>query len=325
MKMTTTTTTTTNILNICLLFLGCSINGITMELILQYHTGCGIILTFMQTLFITLMSIHLKKPSTPLWFYLMLTFIFWCVGLLNNIAFDYHITQPIHMIVRSSSLAASYIVGYLFFNQFIGNNRWRFLSIVIITLGIIITISSEFQLKTLQFTTCSADGLSRCSSSNEGEDVMMSSSSNKSELMLEWYIGVTILIITLCLSALLGHLQQWGYRKWGKDVQEGQFYTHFISLFYFIFLHNELKNQAIILSGIPNIWLWVVVNLISQYICVRSVYNLIGSIGALTMTLFLTLRKFCSLFFSIWYFNNVFYLNHWIGCLMVFIGCFLYN
>lgn len=312
------------VLNVVLLFIGCSINGITMEVILQYHTGCGIILTFMQTLFITLMSVHLKKPTTPLWFYLLLTFIFWCVGLLNNIAFDYHITQPIHMIVRSSSLAASYIVGYFFFNQSIGGSKWRFLSVVVITLGIIITISSEFQLKTLQFTTCSADGLGSC-------NTVLNPDSKKEEfvtpivLLFEWYIGVIILLTTLSLSALLGHLQQWGYKKWGKDVQEGQFYTHFLSLFYFIFLHNELKNQAQILYDIPNIWLWVGVNLVSQYVCVRSVYNLIGSIGALTMTLFLTLRKFCSLFFSIWYFGNVFYMNHWIGCTMVFIGCLLYG
>jgi len=312
----------TTALNVFFLFLGCSVNGITMEIILQYHTGCGIILTFMQTLFITVMSIHLKKPTTPLWFYLLLTFIFWCVGLLNNIAFDYHITQPIHMIMRSSSLAASYIIGYLFFNQFIGDNKWRFLSVLVITLGIIITISSEFQLKTTQFTTCSSDRLGRCNNNVESLD----ENARNGDLMLsEWYIGVGILIITLSLSAFLGHLQQWGYKKWGKDVQEGQFYTHLISLFYFIFLHNELRNQTQILSSTPNIWLWVVVNLITQYICVKSVYNLIGSIGALTMTLFLTLRKFCSLLFSIWYFNNVFYLNHWIGCLMVFIGCLLYS
>ncbi len=310
------------VLNIFSLFVYCSINGVTMEIILQYHTGCGIILTFLQTLFITLMSVHLKKPTTPLWFYLLLTLIFWCVTLLNNIAFDYHITQPIHMIIRSSSFAASYIVGYFFFSDSIGKNKWRFLSVVIITLGIIITISSEFQLKTTQFTTCSTNIIDRCNTNKIDDEL---SDTTGSGHLWEWCIGILILITTLSLSALLGHLQQWGYKKWGKDTHEGQFYTHFFSLFYFIFLYESLRRQTQILFMTPSIWPWLVVNIVTQYMCVRSVYNLIGSIGALTLTLFLTLRKFCSLFFSIWYFNNVFYRNHWIGCFMVFLGCFLYG
>lgn len=290
------------------LFVGCALNSIVLEIIVNYDTGCGPLLTCLQTLFITMMSLHWEKPRTPLWFYGLLTFIFWCVGLLNNVAFDYHITQPIHMVARSSSLAASYIIGYCFFGQSVGNMR-RFLSVVAITLGIFITIQAESHNK----QSCSTD--LTCSASKQflydDSDVLT--------------IGVGILFVAIMLSALLGHLQQWGYKRWGKDVKEGQFYTHLISLVYFVFILPNMRHHWNIWTEQPVIWLWVACNIVTQYMCITAVYQSIGDYGALTTTLFLTVRKFFSLFFSVWYFNNSFNMNHWIGSFLVFIGCLIYQ
>ena len=42
--------------------------------------------------------------------------------------------------------------------------------------------------------------------------------------------------------------------------------------------------------------------------------------SSLTVTLVVTLRKFVSLLFSIWYFTNPFTIYHWVGTVMVFGG-----
>lgn len=50
-----------------------------------------------------------------------------------------------------------------------------------------------------------------------------------------------------------------------------------------------------------------------------------GSTNSLTCTLVLTLRKFISLLFSIWYFGNPFTVQHWIGTVLVFVGTWCYS
>jgi UDP-xylose/UDP-N-acetylglucosamine transporter B4 len=58
-----------------------------------------------------------KKTSSPLWWYLLLTSIFWTLSILNNMAYDYEISQPLHMVFRSSSLAVSLLLGFLLFRK----------------------------------------------------------------------------------------------------------------------------------------------------------------------------------------------------------------
>ena len=248
-------------MNVIQLFIGCALNSIVLEIIVNYDTGCGPLLTCLQTLFITVMSLHWEKPRTPLWFYALMTFIFWCISLLNNVAFDYHITQPIHMVARSSSLAASYVIGYCFFGQSAGGVR-RFLSVVAVTLGIFVTIHTESYTK----TACSTD-LTLCFPLSTRDEYTVDT------LTFEWIIGICILFVTIMLSALLGHLQQWGYRRWGKDVKEGQFYTHFISLVYFLFIVPNMQHHWNLWSQRPIIWFWVALNVITQYICITAVIS----------------------------------------------------
>lgn len=135
-----------------------------------------------------------------------------------------------------------------------------------------------------------------------------------------------------------------GYNRWGKHVEEGKFYTHAMSLIYFLTMYEDMTKRAtqwydpelktgeppeLLFSfraqildwltcvrssspvydlpvvgtslGIPEMWVWVILNVVTQYFCISGVYSLVSSAGALTTTLLLTLRKFISLFFSVWY------------------------
>lgn len=60
-------------------------------------------------------------------------------------------------------------------------------------------------------------------------------------------------------------------------------------------------------------------------ICINAVFVLTTECSSLTVTLVVTLRKFISLLFSIWYFQNPFTIFHWLGTAMVFGGTALFS
>ncbi len=76
---------------------------------------------------------------------------------------------------------------------------------------------------------------------------------------------------------------------------------------------------------IPLIWLYLIGNTLTQYVCISSVFVLTTECTSLTVTLVLTLRKFLSLIISIIYFKNPFTLLHWAGTIMVFAGTLLFT
>lgn len=57
------------------------------------------------------------KCGTPVWWYLLLTAIFWTLSVLNNMAYNFEISQPLHMVFRSSSLAVSLLLGFTLFGM----------------------------------------------------------------------------------------------------------------------------------------------------------------------------------------------------------------
>lgn len=75
---------------------------------------------------------------------------------------------------------------------------------------------------------------------------------------------------------------------------------------------------------IPTLWMWIILNVITQYLCISSVYVLTTECTSLTVTLVITLRKFFSLIFSIVYFQNPFTIYHWFGTALVFAGTLLF-
>lgn len=76
---------------------------------------------------------------------------------------------------------------------------------------------------------------------------------------------------------------------------------------------------------IPITWLYLLGNVLTQYVCISSVYKLTTECSSLTVTLVVTLRKFVSLLFSIVYFSNPFTIYHWVGTSLVFIGTIIFT
>ena len=77
--------------------------------------------------------------------------------------------------------------------------------------------------------------------------------------------------------------------------------------------------------SIPSMLLYLLGNVITQYICISAVFVLTTECASLTVTLVVTLRKFLSLLFSILYFKNPFTVYHWLGTALVFGGTLLFS
>lgn len=76
---------------------------------------------------------------------------------------------------------------------------------------------------------------------------------------------------------------------------------------------------------VPVLVLYLILNVLTQFMCISSVYVLTTECSSLTVTLVLTLRKFLSLMFSILYFDNPFTLGHWFGTILVFAGTLIFS
>ena len=72
-------------------------------------------------------------------------------------------------------------------------------------------------------------------------------------------------------------------------------------------------------------WAYLFCNMLTQYLCIRSVFVLTTECSSLVVTLVITLRKFVSLLISIVYFQNDFTFNHCLGTACVFVGTFLFS
>lgn len=303
---------------IFMVFVGCCSNVIFLEFLVQDEPACGNLLTFAQFVFITIegiiftMDFGRKKNVIPIKDYLILVVMFFLVNVTNNMAFGFKISMPLHIIFRSGGLIASIVMGVIVMGK--KYSGAKYLSVFMITSGTIIC------------TFASAEHV------EEGEDA----SSN----FLTWLSGIAILTFALFLSARMGIYQECLYTKHGKHPHEALFFIHTLSLPGFILALGSILDHARrfsqsaplpllapfpILAHLPRLWIYLAGNVLTQYLCVGSVFRLTSECTALTVTLVLTLRKFMSLVFSILYFRNPFTMQHWVGTFMVFAGTLIFT
>ncbi|XP_037782469.1 UDP-xylose and UDP-N-acetylglucosamine transporter-like [Penaeus monodon] len=304
---------------ILLVFIGCCSNVVFLELLVQDEPACGTILTFAQFLFIAIegfvvtMDWGRKKNAIPIKEYLVLMAMFFAVNVTNNMAFGYKISMPLHIIFRSGGLIASLVMGMLVLGR--SYSLSKYLSVIMITLGTIIC------------TFASAENLEETSDPADST-------------FTTWLTGIGILTFALFMSARMGIFQEMLYVRHGKHPREALFFIHTLSLPGFLLTWGSIAEHvakfsssaplpALVhvpwLASVPRLWLYLVGNVLTQYLCVGSVFKLGSEATSLTVTLVLTLRKFMSLVFSIIYFQNPFTMNHWVGTVLVFAGTLIFT
>ncbi|XP_071272052.1 UDP-xylose and UDP-N-acetylglucosamine transporter isoform X2 [Salvelinus alpinus] len=154
---------------------------------------------------------------------------------------------------------------------------------------------------------------------------------------LHWLLGIAMLTFALLMSARMGIFQETLYKQYGKHSKEALFYNHCLPLPGFLLLFSDIYNHCVLFSqstpvevpvigqAVPVMWLYLLINVITQYVCIRGVFILTTECASLTVTLVVTLRKFISLIFSILYFKNPFTAWHWVGTAVVFLGTLIYT
>ncbi|OKL58506.1 hypothetical protein UA08_06270 [Talaromyces atroroseus] len=402
-----------------LIFGGCCGNVFALEAIIKDEPAAGPLITFVQFATVSLFtipsflswsagpsSLFLKAPVIPLKSWVIYTIFFVTVNLLNNWAFAYRISVPLHIILRSGGPTASMIIGYLYNGR--RYSRMQIFSVMLLTLGVVAAALADAKAQGNAIT------LGASSPGEEGKST------------LTFITGFTILALAMLLSAFQGVYADRLYATHGNTHwREALLYSHMLSLPFFlptyaqlsaqfrafmaspsmlsdidqysaaasVFLsqspqdvplmnnHNRmnstihnatmaLSHMAASLSAVspsaapitpspfhninnnnnshistilaaseasaghllnallaktPSKIFYLLINALTQYICIRGVYLLAAKSSSLTVTIVLNIRKLVSLLLSIYIFGNSLASGVLIGAGFVFLGGALYG
>jgi len=304
---------------ILMVLTGCWANVVFLEFLITYDPGSGNLITFNHFFWIAVEGfIFTTKcgtltPKVPMQSWFILVIMYFVVSVTNNYALNFDIPMPLHMIFRAGSLMANMLMGILLLKK--RYSPAKYLSVVMITLGIILC---TYMSAVSKGTPDSADSAAAASGDNF------------------WlFVGIALLTFALFMSARMGIYQEVIYAKYGKHPKEALFYTHALPLPGFLLLAPDiwshfnlaLASPPFSLMGleVPSMIVYLALNVATQYICISGVFVLTTECASLTVTLVITIRKFLSLLFSIWYFSNPFTLGHWVGTGLVFGGTLLFS
>ncbi|KAI0229823.1 UDP-xylose and UDP-N-acetylglucosamine transporter [Lamellibrachia satsuma] len=306
---------------IAAVFIGCCSNLVFLELLITESPSSGNLITFVQFVFISFEGLFFtskfftRKPAIPISTYVFMVAQFFIVNVANNYALNFNIPMPLHLIFRSGSLIANLVLGVIILKK--SYTVSKYVSVVMITVGIILA------------TIVSAREANGSNKESTDEERLYNT--------LRLLVGITLLLFALYMSARMGIYQETVYAKFGKHPSEALFYNHFLPLPAFLFLSKDIYSHVIIYNqstpiflpllgvAVPKLWLFLIGNTLTQYVCIRAVFILTTECTSLSVTLVVTLRKFLSLLFSIVYFSNPFTLYHWLGTAFVFSGTLLFT
>jgi len=124
----------------------------------------------------------------------------------------------------------SFVLGKFFFKK--QYSLLHFLSVVFISIGVYLALSAELETQR-QISTAPQ------MSASSGDDASLQSRST-------WLVGIAILSVALVLSSLNSYIQDMGYSKWGKEVDESMLMTHLLGLPMFLpFAFDLIEHTAI--------------------------------------------------------------------------------
>jgi len=327
------------LLAISIVLVSCCSNVIFLELLVRQDPGIGNLVTFSQFLviavegFIFTTKFGTVGPVVPFKSWITLVVMYFMVSVTNNYALSYHVPMPLHMIFRAGSLMANMLMGMVLLGRRYTTTKYA--SVLMITIGIatctVMSATSRVSLKTGK-AVFSEDG-----DKEAVEELLAALEAEQSERLKELMFGIGLLVFAMLLSARMGIYQEVLYSRHGKHAKEALFYTHALPLPGFLLLgHDILRHWDICLASapisvlpflppLPTMLLQLLGNVIPQYLCISAVFVLTAECPSLTATLVLTCRKFLSLLFSIWYFQNPFSATHWVGTALVFGGIVLFS
>lgn len=331
-------------------------------------------------------AFFLSPRAIPLRSWVVYTLFFVTVNLLNNWAFAYRISVPLHIILRSGGPVASMGIGYIYNGR--RYSRMQVLAVVLLTFGVV--------------------GAALADAEAQGRSIDLSYDYSGNSAMT-FLTGFTILLLAMLLSAFQGVYVDRLYAQHGNSHwREALLYSHMLSLPFFLPTYPQLTSQFRTLMSSPSIlsslasvlgdgdvfrqnattplahmgsitshssvtptgtavvaaaadnfvtrfhqhggavsWFlsrgpgyyfvqyvlaqtpsqifFLLINALTQYVCIRGVYLLAAKSSSLNVTIVLNIRKLVSLLFSIYLFGNSLAAGVLIGAGFVFLGGALYG
>ena len=225
----------------------------------------GAVLTLLQFALIALLSLQyvctwkggalrLLPMRVPWQKYVEMAAYFVVMSILNNLAFSFNISQPMHMVFRSSNLMVSYVYGYAAGKRY---TRQQLAAVVLLTLGALCATWAEMRLgetadaaaKTCTNCGDSAAGGAAAAAAGAGGGgggggwlgaLLNSEAEGGALYLLRWWMGIGILVVCLVLQTRLGALQEACRTQYGDAPFEMLFFFHFFSLPAFAFCAASL-------------------------------------------------------------------------------------
>ncbi|CAN9309581.1 hypothetical protein AA0119_g8151 [Alternaria tenuissima] len=316
-----------------LIFGGCCANVYCLEAIVKQEPDSGLLITLFQFVFTCLSTLHyqfdpngryfLRSSPVPFRKWCVSAALFFTVNMLNNWAFAFSISVPVHIILRSFGSVTTMAAGWLRGKRY---TPLQVFSVAILTLGVMVSAWADAQSK--------------------GKN-MEASSSGESNSSLQ--AGLAILLIAQLLSAWMGAYVEDVYREHGKDWQANLFYSHLLSIPFFAGFTPVLTQQFkrlqasqsfevppkvaeslppivnSILASTSQHVIYLTANALTQLLCITGVNMLSANTSAVTVTIVLNIRKLVSFLLSIWLFGNQMSGLMKVGAAMVFGAGALYG
>jgi solute carrier family 35 (UDP-xylose/UDP-N-acetylglucosamine transporter), member B4 len=330
-----------------LIFGGCCSNVYALEALIKASPSCGSLITFLQFALTSLLTLpanvsvrepsswrhaFLRKRHIPLRAWIIYTAFFLTINILNNTAFSYRISVPLHIILRSAGPVTTMLVSYFFSNRRYPSTK--IFSVLLLFIGVVIAAVSDAYSKA------------------PGNFSTSSTSSTSSQALWQQGPGFLLVFSALLLSAFMGLYSDTLYATYGRSdavTSESLFYSHTLSLPFFAFQLHNLTNDFLdlaansvplsvtlatgplgkvpfraVLEQIPTAMPMLLLNALTQYVCISGVNRLSAKSSSLTVSIVLNVRKLVSLLLSIWVFGNRLPMGVVVGAALVFSGGGLY-
>ncbi|KAG6010191.1 hypothetical protein E4U21_007668 [Claviceps maximensis] len=313
-------------LMLSLIFGGCCSNVYALETIIKFEPSSGTLLTFVQFSFVAITGyvsqfdksrppFFIAPARVPLKRWLVNIVLFFSINVLNNHAFSYDISVPVHIILRSGGSITTMIAGYLYGKKY---SRIQALAVMLLSSGVVLAAWSDAQEK------------SKIASAGDKAHPVINS-------------GLFILFFAQVLSAIMGLYTEATYRLYGPHWRENLLYSHMLSLPLFLpFMPSMMRSFKSMAQSapmkismplgslpvgleIPSQIVYLGLNVLTQYACIRGVNLLAARTTALTVTIVLNIRKLVSLLLSIWLFENSLAYGTLTGAIIVFGAGALYS
>ncbi|KMU81256.1 UDP-xylose and UDP-N-acetylglucosamine transporter [Coccidioides immitis RMSCC 3703] len=308
---------------LALIFGGCCANVFTLEAIVTDMPHAGALITFTQfamTSLLTLPNIlsfsagpkflFLKARGIPLKDWIIFTAFFMTVNLMNNSAFLFKISVPLHIIIRSGGPVTSMIIGYLYNSK--RYTRVQIFAVSMLSIGVVTSALADASAKGKSLDL----GLNSSDNEVSPTRTLLGFAILGLAMILAAFQEIRAGIIGAKIKSLLSspsvlasfpvlastssaHSSINSVMPNSSTIPASastllpSFLSDYSLFQPYLLLTSLVDSPPLhsLLSRVPLKMIYLLLNALTQYLCIRGVYLLSAKSSSLTVTIVLNIRK----------------------------------